>query len=76
MEKLKTIQKRENLNEVYAADEKGNGGANHEYLIRTSLDGVIYDLADIQFQNGARKERISKRYGAYKKWTSSCKVYN
>ena len=56
MEKLKTIQKRENLNEVYAADEKGNGGANHEYLIRTSLDGVIYDLADIQFQNGARKE--------------------
>ena len=56
MEKLKIIQKRENLNEVYAADEKGNGGANHEYLIRTSLDGVIYDLADIQFQNGARKE--------------------
>lgn len=54
MKKLITIQKRENLNEVYAVDEKGNGGANHEYVIRTSLDGCIQDLADIQFQNGAR----------------------
>ncbi|MGG7215299.1 DUF7681 family protein [Clostridium nigeriense] len=54
MERLSTIQKREKLNEVYAVDEKGNGGANHEYLIRTSLDGCIQDLANIQFQNGAR----------------------
>lgn len=37
MEKLATIQKREKLNEVYAVDEKGNGGANHEYVIRTFL---------------------------------------
>ncbi|WP_455504794.1 ABC transporter ATPase [Clostridium sp.] len=54
MEKLATIQKREKLNEVYAVDEKGNGGANHEYVIRTSLDGCIQDLGVIKFQNGAR----------------------
>ena len=54
MKRLNTIQKRENLNEVYAVDEKGNGGANHEYVIRTSLDGCVHDLAVIQFQNGAR----------------------
>ena len=30
MRKLNTIQKRENLNEVFAADEIGPGGANHE----------------------------------------------
>lgn len=56
MKELSTIQKREKLNEVYAVDERGNGGANHEYLIRTSLDGCIQDLASVQFQNGARKE--------------------
>lgn len=56
MRELSTIQKREKLNNVYAVDEKGNGGANHEYLIRTSLDGCIQDLASVQFQNGARKE--------------------
>lgn len=54
MKKLRTIQKRENLNEVYVVDKKGNGGANHEYVVRTSLDGCIYDLAKIQFQSGAR----------------------
>lgn len=59
MRELSTIQKREKLNDVYAVDEKGNGGANHEYLIRTSLDGCIQDLASIQFQDGARKEENS-----------------
>ncbi|MCS4439967.1 ABC transporter ATPase, partial [Clostridium botulinum] len=33
MYKLNTIQKRENLNNVYPHDEEGNGGANHAYLI-------------------------------------------
>lgn len=33
MEKLATIQKREKLNEVYAVDEKGNGGANMSMLL-------------------------------------------
>lgn len=54
MESISSIQKREKLNEVYAVDEKGNGGANHEYLIRTSLDGCIQDLTNIHFQNGGR----------------------
>lgn len=60
MKKLNTIQKRENLNNVFAVDEKGPGGANHEYLIRCSLDGCICDLANIQFQKGARKEENSQ----------------
>ena len=56
MKKLSTIQKRENLNEVYAADEVGNGGAHHRYVIRPAtamMDGVDVDCC-IQFQNGPR----------------------
>jgi hypothetical protein len=62
MEKLSTIQKRENLNEVYTVDEKGNGGANHRYIIcekgetawqNGGMSMGVY--ADLQFQNGARK---------------------
>jgi len=56
MEKLSTIQKREKLNEVYAVDEKGNGGANHVYDITwdASNNGYI-STHKIVFQNGARK---------------------
>ena len=32
--KLSTIQKRENLNTVYAVDEAGVGNANHEYIVQ------------------------------------------
>jgi hypothetical protein len=54
MEKLSTIQKRENLNVVYVLDEKGNGGANHKYAIRNeNCDSTPY--VELQFQNGARK---------------------
>ena len=53
MEKLTTIQKRENLNEVYAVDEKGNGGAHHTYDIKILGKGGYNHR--IQFQNGARK---------------------
>ncbi|ACQ54705.1 hypothetical protein [Clostridium botulinum] len=66
MKKLNTIQKREKLNDVYVLDEKGNGGANHRYVIckhgetswcnGNNSDGIY---ADIQFQNGARKEEKS-----------------
>ncbi|HIG0360402.1 TPA: ABC transporter ATPase [Clostridium sporogenes] len=66
MYKLNTIQKREKLNDVYAVDEKGNGGANHRYVIckqgeiswcnGNNSEGMY---ADIQFQNGARKEENS-----------------
>ena len=52
MEKLSTIQKREKLNEVFIADEKGNGGANHHYKIDLQQGN---DVIDIRFQNGARK---------------------
>ncbi|NFS06264.1 ABC transporter ATPase [Clostridium botulinum] len=66
MKELNTIQKREKLNDVYTVDGKGNGGANHRYVIckhgETSWcngnnSEEIY--ADIQFQNGARKEEKS-----------------
>ena len=66
MEKLNTIQKREKLNDVYALDEKGNGGANHRYVIQkdelvdiATSKHEITTLATIQFQNGARKEENS-----------------
>ena len=59
MEKLSTIQKRENLNEVVVVDEKGNGGAHHEYYIKDAAglevgeNEIVYGA--IYFQNGARK---------------------
>lgn len=52
---LNTIQKREKLNTVYAADEPGNGGANHQYEICCpTKDGVVIKELNVQFQNGAR----------------------
>ena len=64
MRKLSTIQKRENLNVVYAVDEKGNGGANHLYHIGAVGDTFVPSDADhigwtIQFQNGPRKDENS-----------------
>ena len=62
MEKLTTIQKREKLNDVYAIDDKGNGGASHSYSIvsyEEREEGYVYipeTYAVINFQNGARKE--------------------
>ena len=50
MRELKTIQKREKLNRVYAADEKGVGGANHEYVVVCGGTPV-----EIAFQHGPRK---------------------
>jgi len=57
VQKLSTIQKRENLNQVFVLDEKGNGGANHRYSIVDNKidDGGYKEYALIQFQNGARK---------------------
>ena len=66
MEKLITVQKREKLNDVYAVDEKGNGGANHRYIICkkdelrwSSGNNSIGILEDISFQNGARNDKNS-----------------
>ena len=59
MEKITTIQKREKLNEVYAVDAKGNGGAYHRYeIIATPVD-TDARTQYIQFQHGARKEESS-----------------
>ena len=57
MKELSTIQKREKLNRVFVVDEKGNGGANHEYLIAGGETGKgEYEVyTKIQMQNGARK---------------------
>lgn len=55
MEKLNTIQKREKLNDVFSVDEKGNGGANHNYLICDNNNEGYDVCTTIQFQNGARK---------------------
>lgn len=61
MRVLNTIQKREKLNTVVVTDEKGNGGANHEYAIHSSSpEKEARLLTTIQFQDGARKEPNSK----------------
>lgn len=70
MEKLSTIQKRENLNDVYAG-EKGIGGASHDYII-VKAGKATYDAEEnvmevqpddvidaIHFQEGARKDENS-----------------
>ena len=56
MRKLETIQKREKLNDVFAVDKIGSGGANHEYHI-TLNNGkdTASDVAIIQMQKGPRK---------------------
>lgn len=53
MRKLHTIQTQAKLNNVYAVDETGVGGANHLYMITDLLNTDT--LASIRFQTGARK---------------------
>lgn len=59
MEKLITVQTQEKLNEVYAVDEKGNGGANHKYEIIAIPVDTDARTQVIQLQNGARNEEGS-----------------
>lgn len=60
MRKLETIQKRNKLNTVLAADDEGPGGANHVYMVecRAGDDPVKSDLnvSLICFQCGGRNE--------------------
>ena len=57
MRELNTIQKREKLNTIYATDEKGNGGANHEYhIVIEAEEDAAYDVRIIKFQEGPRKD--------------------
>lgn len=56
MRKLETIQTKEKLNNVYAVDDVGNGGANHRYMISDTHGKIV---RAIQFQHGARHEEGS-----------------
>lgn len=67
MKKLSTIQKRENLNEVFCSDERGPGGAHHHLYLITRARKLTFDetcitvdpediITEIQFQNGPRKD--------------------
>lgn len=63
MFRLSTIQKRDNLNEVYRIGDISNGGAYHEYLIRSPEQSeATGDLAScrILFQKGARRDAGSQ----------------
>lgn len=62
MEELKTIQKREKLNKVFASGEKGCGGAYHQYNIEAveKYNGLPVYTTTINFQKGARKEEKSQ----------------
>lgn len=58
MEKLSTIQKRDNLNDVYRIGEPGPGGAYHDYGIYAAGDDprTTVGLRAICFQKGPRKD--------------------
>lgn len=62
MRPLVTVQKNEKLNTVFAVDEKGPGGANHEYHIRMMSDRPTsgFPVAGIEFQKGPRNEEDSQ----------------
>ena len=60
MRELNTIQKKEKLNKVFAVDEVGPGGANHEYMIISDTGLMEPKETIIQFQCGPRKEENSK----------------
>lgn len=62
MRELTTIQKREKLNTIFAADDKGAGGANHQYnIVGLPIDengrGQFQEI--IRFQNGPRNSKDS-----------------
>lgn len=62
MEKLSTIQKRNNLNDVYRLGPKGPGGAHHEYAVYMSgadTRNTLIGRAYIAFQKGPRKDPYS-----------------
>lgn len=64
MRELSTIQKREKLNRVFAADEPGTGNASHVYEVRPVSDnpeeiGEHDVYATIEFQKGPRNVESS-----------------
>ena len=63
MEKLNTIQKRNNLNTVYRDGEPGSGGAHHDYVVSfgSSLPESDGDGVRICFQCGPRKDPEARK---------------
>lgn len=64
MEKLSTIQKRNNLNEVSRCGDPGPGGAYHDYEIDMMVDpetGLVFTM-HLAFQKGPRSE-IGSEHG-------------
>lgn len=64
--RLNTIQKHDKLNDVYAYDKQGCGGANHVYIVHPFGDdprnnGDHECLTIIQFQNGPRNDENSSQ---------------
>lgn len=60
MRKLSTIQKRNNLNEVFYAKQEGPGGAHHDYVVKRV--GAAEDEAPlliVTFQTGPRNAETS-----------------
>lgn len=55
-ERLSTIQKRNNLNEVFRESGEGPGGAHHVYLVRQPVSEEVAFITHIRFQCGPRKE--------------------
>lgn len=65
MEKLSTIQKRNNLNTVYRDGDVGPGGAYHDYVVSFG-DGIPAtdgpeDKLCIRFQCGPRRDSTSRK---------------
>lgn len=59
-QKLSTIQKNHNLNEVWRNGEPGPGGAYHSYSVYHGLDPERDETrTDIKFQKGPRDEESS-----------------
>jgi hypothetical protein len=57
---LDTIQKENNLNDVYAIGEVGKGNAYHHYTIVKHNSRLFDDvIADVNFQDGARNAENS-----------------
>lgn len=56
LEKLSTIQKRDNLNVVFREGEPGPGGAYHTYVVQIPFGEDMGIATHIRFQCGPRKE--------------------
>lgn len=60
MEKLSTIQKRNNLNDVYVDETVGPGNGRHNYrIVPKGFEEDKRILGEIQFQIGGRNEQDS-----------------